>query len=413
MNIKLCKPYITGKELVYMNDIITNGKTIAGDGEYSKRVHALLQRRYGARKALLTTSATAALEFAVRLCNLQAGDEVIVPSFTFSSTINAVLLNTGVRVVFADIDPRTCNVDSQDIARKVTEKTRAIIVVHYAGVACDMDAIMRLARKHKLRVIEDAAQCIGAKYKNKYLGTIGDFGCISFHETKNITCGEGGALFINANSQRIIKQAEIIREKGTNRTKFLAGVVNKYTWVAVGASYLPSDLLAAFLLAQLEAEPKVTQLRRAIYDFYKKELQPFEKLGLATLPYCPKNATHNAHIFFILLPSRVQRNFVMQYLRQRGVGATFHYIPLHSSPMGKKLGYKAADLPITHALGTRLLRLPLYAGMTKAEMQFVVAMTEDALNAWQGLNRKDRHKETAEKRGFKNNQKGMPIAANA
>lgn len=405
MNIKLCKPYITGKELVYINDIIQNGKTISGDGEYTKRVHTLLQKRYGVKKALLTTSATTALEFAVRLCDLKQGDEVIAPSFTFSSTINAVLLNAGLKIVFADIDERTCNIDPADIARKITPRTKAILVMHYAGVACDMDAIMRIARKHKLRVIEDAAQCIGAKYKDKFLGTIGDFGCISFHETKNITCGEGGALFINTKNKRVVDYAEIMREKGTNRTKFLEGVVDKYTWVAVGASYLPSDILAAFLLAQLEVEPKITQLRKSIYNLYKKELSALANQGIVSLPYVIEHATHNAHAFFILLPTHAKRNFVMRYLRQRGVYATFHYIPLHSAPMGKKLGYKASDLPITQAQGGRLLRLPLYAGMTSEEVHYVIATTKEAIQA--SVARADENKSTMLQKRVTKNVKGM------
>lgn len=388
MTIKLCKPFITGNELKYMADIIRNGKTMCGDGEYTKKVQRLLEERYGVKKALLTTSATAALEFAVRLSNLKADDEVIVPSFTFSSTANAVLSISGVKVVFADITKDTLNIDPNDIARKITTKTKAIIVVHYGGVASDMAAVMKLARKHKLTVIEDAAQCIGARWRGKYLGTIGDFGCISFHETKNITCGEGGALFINRESKRVIAQAEIMREKGTNRTKFLQGTVDKYTWVSHGFSYLPSDLLAAFLLAQLEAESIITASRKWIFNFYQSKLGIPLVLQSAAVPTIPAYADHNAHTFFLVFKTSRDRDRVMRFLNVRGVAATFHYIPLHASPMGKKLGFAARDLPITQHVSKRLLRLPLYAGMKKAEYQYVVQTTIAAIQSLQKQEKK-------------------------
>ncbi len=379
MNIRFSKPYHTGKELTYIKDIIDNNMDGAGDGKYTKLVHEFLEKRYNVEKVFLTTSCTTALEFAVRLCDLKPGDEVIVPSFTFSSTVNAILLSEGLKVVFSEVTPDTLNIDPEDIRRKITKKTKAIIVVHYAGVACDMDPIMELAKKHKLFVIEDAAQAIESKYKGKYLGTIGDFGCLSFHDTKNITCGEGGALLINRNNKKIIEDAEIIREKGTNRTNFIRGVVDKYTWVNIGSSYLPSDLLAAYLYAQLEKVDEITKMRLSIFSFYKNLMVPFAKKGLVTIPSLPKFASGNGHIFFVLFNNTDDRNKVMDYCRSHGVAASFHYIPLHSAPQGRKLGYKKSDLEVTESASSRLLRFPLYAGMTKKEMQYISTTVQDAM----------------------------------
>ena len=335
MKVKFFKPYITGNEIKYIHDIIKNGKDMSGDGEYTQKVHAWLEKRYKVPKVLLTTSGTTALEMAVRLLNLKAGDEVIVPSFTFSSTANAILMQNGLKAVFADVDANTLNIDPNDIKRNITKHTKALLIVHYAGVACDMDAIMKIAREHKLKVVEDAAQAIESTYKRKQLGTFGDFGCLSFHDTKNITCGEGGALFINTKNVKIIEQAEIIREKGTNRSKFFRGLVDKYTWMDVGSSYLPSDLLAAYLYAQLEKIDKITSLRKKAYNYYLQKLSPFAKKAHIQLPIIPKDAKHNAHIFYILLPTAKKRDDVLTSLRKAGIGASFHYIPLHSSPQGK------------------------------------------------------------------------------
>lgn len=345
---------------------------MAGDGEYTKKVHAWFEKRYGVPKVLLTTSGTTALEMAVRLLNLNEGDEVIVPSFTFSSTANAILLQHGLKAVFADVDPHTLNIDPNDIKRKITPQTKALLVVHYAGVACDMDAIMKIAREHKLKVVEDAAQAIESTYKRKQLGTFGDFGCLSFHDTKNITCGEGGALFINTKNVKIIEQAEIIREKGTNRSKFFRGLVDKYTWMDVGSSYLPSDLLAAYLYAQLEKIDKITSLRKKAYEYYRKKLSPYEKKGLFQLPTIPKGAKHNAHIFYILLPTAKKRDEVLASLRKNGIGASFHYIPLHSSPQGKKSGGDKEALPVTTSISQQLLRLPLFADITRLEQDHII-----------------------------------------
>ncbi|MEK7576993.1 MAG: dTDP-4-amino-4,6-dideoxygalactose transaminase [Patescibacteria group bacterium] len=372
MKVKFFKPYITGNEIKYIHDIIKNGKDMSGDGEYTQKVHAWLEKRYKVPKVLLTTSGTTALEMAVRLLNLKAGDEVIVPSFTFSSTANAILMQNGLKAVFADVDANTLNIDPNDIKRNITKHTKALLIVHYAGVACDMDAIMKIAREHKLKVVEDAAQAIESTYKRKQLGTFGDFGCLSFHDTKNITCGEGGALFINTKNVKIIEQAEIIREKGTNRSKFFRGLVDKYTWMDVGSSYLPSDLLAAYLYAQLEKIDKITSSRKRAYEYYRKKLSPYEKKGFFQLPTISKGATHNAHIFYILLPTGKKRDVVLASLRKNGIGASFHYIPLHSAPQGVRTGSNPNALPITTSVSQRLLRLPLFSDITKREQDFVI-----------------------------------------
>ncbi len=372
MKVPFFTPYLTSNEIKYIQTILRDHSDIAGDGVYTKKVNKFLEDRYGIPKVLLTTSGTTALEMAVRLLSLKPGDEVIVPSFTFSSTVNAILLVNGLKPVFVEIQKDTLNIDPKDVKKKITKKTKAIMVVHYTGVACDMDKIMSIARDNKLKVVEDAAQCIEAKYKDKYLGTIGDFGCLSFHATKNITCGEGGALFINSKDKSLYEKAEIIREKGTNRSKFFRGEIDKYTWVDVGSSYLPSDILAAFLYAQLEDVEKITKLRLRIYDFYREKLTPYEKKGIIKLPTIPKYATHNAHIFYVLFRGVKERDRVLKYLKENGVGATFHYIPLHSSPEGRKLGNKADNLPITEYVGSSLIRLPLYSGMTGAEKRYVI-----------------------------------------
>ncbi len=371
MKIKFFKPFITGKELVHMSHILSKNFPISGDGVYTAKVRALLEKQYNVPAVLLTTSGTTALEMAVKLMGLHKGDEVIAPSFTFSSTINALLLND-LTVKFAEISPDTLNIDPEDIVAHITKKTKAIMVVHYAGVACDMGTIMKIARKYNLKVIEDAAQAIDAKYNGAYLGTIGDFGILSFHETKNVVSGEGGALFINTTNKKIIEYAEILREKGTNRSKFFRGEIDRYTWIDVGSSFLPSDLLSAFLFAQLSAVKKINRLRMSIYSYYKKRLEPLAKEGRIQLPCIPAYAKHNAHIFYVLFPTARERNFMLNFLRERGVQATFHYIPLHSAPQGRKLGYARGDFPITERVSDTLLRLPLWAGMNETEMIYVI-----------------------------------------
>ncbi len=371
MQIPFNRPYLTGNELKYIEDCILStqmGEKISGDGKYTHLVQSFFESRFGAKKVLMMTSGTTALELATRLLDLKNGDEVILPSFTFSSTANAIILAGG-KPVFADITEDTQNIDPADIRAKITPKTRAIIPVHYAGVACPMDEITEIAQEHSLVVIEDAAHGVNAKYKGKYLGTIGDFGCYSFHETKNYVCGEGGALLINSNDPGIIERAEIIREKGTNRSKFHRGEVDKYTWVDVGSSYLPSDILMAFLYAQLEMLDEIQNLRLNIWNACYNALKPFEAESKIRLPIVPNYAEHNAHLFYVLFHDEQIRNRIMNQLKSEGINAVFHYVPLHSSPVGCGLGYRKENLPVTENVSGRLLRLPMYAGMREGELQ--------------------------------------------
>jgi len=373
MQIPFNRPYFTGNEFRYMEDVLhslSKGGHISGDGKYTKLVQDFFQSQFGARKALMTTSCTSALELATRLLSLKPGDEVIVPSYTFSSTVNPILL-IGAKPVFADICEDTLNIDPADIRKKLTKKTRAIYPVHYGGISCAMDEIMEIAQEHELKVVEDAAQGVNAKYKGKYLGTLGDFGCYSFHETKNYVCGEGGALLINGDDPNVIESAEIIREKGTNRSKFHRGEVDKYTWVDIGSSYLPSDLLAAFLYAQLEQLDKIQDMRMNVWNTYYSALKPFEDAGKIRLPIVPDYAKHNAHLFYVLFQDEQTRDRVMNRLKGEGILAVFHYVPLHSSPVGRGLGYRKGDLPVTEEMSGRLLRLPMYAGTTKDEWEYI------------------------------------------
>ena len=382
MRIPFNRPYITGTELEYIEDLIRNiknGWTISGDGYYTKKVNEFFESRFGAKKALMTTSCTSALELATHLLNLQPGDEVIVPSFTFVSTVNPVLL-VGAKPVFAEIREDTLNIDPEDIRQKISAKTRAIYPMHYGGVACEMGEIMEIAAERNLAVVEDAAQGVNARYKNRYLGTIGDFGCYSFHETKNYVCGEGGALLINTDDKTVQERAEVIREKGTNRSKFYRGEIDKYSWVDIGSSYLPGDILAAFLYAQLEKLDEIQQSRHQVYNAYNEALKPLEEEGLLRLPIIPDYAQHNAHLFYILFNDHATRDRVMDSLKAKGVFAVFHYIPLHSAPMGMKLGYREGDLPITESVSERLLRLPMYAGMTDEELEYTISVLKFVLN---------------------------------
>jgi dTDP-4-amino-4,6-dideoxygalactose transaminase len=374
MQIPFNRPYLTGKELGYMKDVLDSlgrGGHISGDGAYTKKVQGIIESRFHARRCLLTTSCTSALELATRLLNVKAGDEVIVPSYTFSSTVNPVLM-AGARPVFAEIEENTLNIDPRDIERKITPRTRAIYPMHYAGVACAMDEIMEMAGEHDLRVVEDAAQAVNAKYRGRYLGTIGDFGCYSFHETKNYVCGEGGALLINTGDPEDEERAEVIREKGTNRNKFIRGEVDKYTWVDVGSSYLPSDILAAFLCAQLEKLDEIQEKRMHIWQAYHNGLKPLEEGGLLRLPDIPGYAEHNAHLFYTIHPDRAGRDRVLSALQEKGIRALFHYIPLDTSPVGKRIGKKRAALPKTNSLSHRLLRLPLFPGLTGEEVRYIL-----------------------------------------
>jgi dTDP-4-amino-4,6-dideoxygalactose transaminase len=375
------RPYLTGNELKNINDVLNSlksGGTLSGNGNYTKKVERFIEDRFGASKALLTMSCTAALELATLLIHIKPGDEVIVPSYTFSSTVNPILLAGG-KPVFADINEKTFNIDTNDIVEKITPKTKAIYPVHYGGVACDMEAVTSIAQEYDLFVVEDAAQGVNAKHKDSYLGSIGDFGCYSFHETKNYTCGEGGALLINTEDRTIHDRAEILCEKGTDRCKFFRGEVDKYTWVDVGSSYFPSDLLAAFLCAQFEALDVIQKSRLELYEAYRKTLHPLVQDGGIKLQHIPKYASHNAHLFSIIFQSGDTRDRCMRQLQQLGILAIFHYIPLHSSPLGLRLGYRAGDCPITERISERLLRLPMFGGITRAEKEYMLNSLGDIL----------------------------------
>lgn len=354
-------PCLSGRELEYVRAAAASGQ-IHGDGPFTMRCHAMLERRYACCKALLTHSGTAALEMAALLCDLAPGDEVILPSFTFSSTATAFLLR-GAKLVWCDIRPDTQNIDERLIESLITPRTRAIVPVHYGGVACEMDAIMEIAHRHDLFVIEDAAQAIEASYKGCLLGGIGDFGCFSFHNTKNVVAGEGGAILIN--DEALARRAEILREKGTNRSAFLRGETDKYTWVDTGSSYLPSELTAAFLQAQLEDAEAITHRRLAAWNLYHQRLAPLGKAGLLQVPHIPDHCCHNAHIFYLILPTESLRDGLLDHLNARGIRAIFHYVPLHSSPQGRRLaGGSVPHLPVTDATAAGLLRLPLYAELS-------------------------------------------------
>lgn len=353
------KPYMTGRELWYIAQAHANGH-LAGDGMFTKKCHTWLEARTGAHKALLTHSCTAALDMAAMLADIQPGDEVIMSSYTFVSTANAFVLRGGIPV-FVDIRPDTLNIDEKLIEAAITPRTKAIVPVHYAGVACEMDTIMNIAQRHNLLVIEDAAQGIMSTYKGKLLGSIGHLGAYSFHETKNIISGEGGALLIN--DERFAERAEIIREKGTNRGQFFRGQVDKYTWVDIGSSYLPGEVIAAFLWAQMEEAQSITQKRLAIWRQYHETLALLEDAGKLRRPIIPDACQHNAHMYYILLESLEKRTAVIAHLKEQGVNAVFHYVPLHSSPSGRNYGRVSGEMTNTDALSDRLLRLPLWLGV--------------------------------------------------
>jgi len=361
------KPFIIGRELDYVVQSVESGHS-SGDGKFTRKCQQLMQQCFDARQVLLTTSCTHALEMAAILCEFKPGDEVILPSYTFTSTANAFALH-GASLKFADIRPDTLNLDESKLEELITDQTRAIACVHYAGVACDMDAIKVLANKHGLIVIEDAAQGVNAKYKGAYLGTIGDLGAYSFHETKNFICGEGGAFVIN--DERFAERAEVIREKGTNRSQFFRGQVDKYTWVDVGSSYLPSDILAAFLYAQLENMTVITRKRRKIFELYSQELQPLMDEGMLKLPLIPEQCESNYHMFYILLADANVRDALIAHLGRVGILAVFHYMPLHTSPMGVKIGCRRGALPVTENISERVLRLPFYFGLSEQEVSEV------------------------------------------
>lgn len=361
-------PPYTGKEMEYMKQAVEN-KKICGDGPFTKKCNQWLEERFHAQKVLLTTSGTTALEMATILCDLHEGDEVILPSYTFSSTATSVVL-TGAKLVFVDIRPDTMNIDETKIEAAITDKTKAIMVVHYAGVACEMDTIMDIAQRHNLKVIEDAAQGVMSTYKGRYLGTIGDFGCYSFHETKNYSMGEGGALVIN--NPEYNEKAEILREKGTNRAKFFRGQVDKYTWVDYGSSYLPSDLNAAYLWAQLEKADEINENRLQSWNRYNEAFQELAEAGKIELPTIPEECVHNAHMYYVKLKDLEDRTKFIAYMKEAGVQCTFHYIPLHSAPAGQKFGIFSGNDEHTTSESDRLVRLPLYYQLSDEDQSRVI-----------------------------------------
>ena len=367
------KPFIVGKELYNIARAVVDGH-LAGDGGFTKLCHSWLEKMLGCTRSLLTHSCTAALEMSAILCDTIPGDEIIMPSFTFVSTANAFVLRGGVPV-FVDIRPDTLNIDENIIEEAITNRTRAIVPVHYAGVPCAMDEIMHTANKHGLIVIEDAAQAMFSTYRGKHLGTIGHLGALSFHETKNIISGEGGALLIN--DQRFIKRAEIIREKGTNRACFYRGEIDKYSWVDIGSSYLPSELISAFLFAQMEQAEQIISRRRRMFDQYCTLLRPLEEEGLIRLPYMDGECTSNGHIFYIITRSLAERTNLIAHLKTNGILAVFHYVPLHSSPAGMKYGKTYGSMAITDDLSERLLRLPLFYELSDDDIKFIVQKIEE------------------------------------
>lgn len=370
-------PPFLGTEFTYMKQAVENHK-ICGDGPFTKKCNEWLENKFNAKKVMLTTSGTSALEMAAWLCNIQPGDEVILPSFTFSSTATAFTL-VGAKLVFVDVRPDTMNIDEKLIEQAITPKTRVICAVHYAGVACEMDAIMDIAKRHNLKVVEDAAQGVMSSYKRKPLGTIGDFGCYSFHETKNYSMGEGGAIVINDESA--ITRAEILREKGTNRTQFYRGQVAKYNWVDWGSSYLPSDLNAAYLWAQLLEADKINDNRLATWNKYNKAFKPLAEKGIIELPVIPDGCVHNAHMFYIKCKDLKTRTSYIDFMKANDILCVFHYVPLHSAPAGIKFGRFYGEDKFTTSESDRLVRLPLYYNIDEKDLNFVITKTLEFFNA--------------------------------
>ncbi|MBQ8816376.1 MAG: dTDP-4-amino-4,6-dideoxygalactose transaminase [Lachnospiraceae bacterium] len=366
-------PPFTGKEMEYIKTAIESEK-ICGDGQFTAKCNQWIEERTGTAKCLLTTSCTHALEMAALLADIQPGDEVILPSYTFVSTADAFVAR-GATVVFVDIRPDTMNIDETKIEAAITEKTKAIAPVHYAGVACEMDTIMDIAKRHNLLVIEDAAQGIMSTYKGKALGTIGDYGCFSFHETKNYSMGEGGALLIQDPEK--IEEAEIIREKGTNRSKFYRGQIDKYTWVNYGSSYLPSDMNAAYLYAQLELADEINEARLHVWDKYYKGLKDLAEAGKITLPVIPEGCVHNAHMFYIKAKDLEERTELISFLKKNEIWSVFHYIPLHSAPAGAKFGRFHGEDVYTTKESERLCRLPMYYGLTDEQVDYIISKVKE------------------------------------
>jgi dTDP-4-amino-4,6-dideoxygalactose transaminase len=367
------QPTLMGNEMAYIAQALERSH-ISGDGFFTKKCQGLLEQELGVSKVLLTTSCTHALEMAAFLLDIQPGDEVIVPSFTFVSTINAFVIR-GARPVFIDIRPDTLNLDENQLEALLTERTRAILPVHYAGVGCEMDAIMEIAGRHAIPVVEDNAHGLFGRYKGRHLGTFGSLATQSFHETKNITCGEGGALLIN--DPRFIDRAEIIREKGTNRSRFFRGQVDKYTWVDEGSSYLPSDILAAFLYAQLEKRNEIQAQRRNVWQYYQRHLEDWAAENGVGMPFVPDYVQQPYHMFYLLMPTLHQRQALIEHLRSQGIWSVFHYLPLHLSEMGRKFGGQPGDCPVTEQASDRLLRLPFHNQLSEADLRVVVEAIRD------------------------------------
>lgn len=366
-------PPFTGKEIEYIKEAVANQK-ICGDGPYTKKCNEWIEKQTGTAKCLLTTSCTHATELSALLAEIKEGDEVIMPSYTFVSTADAFVLR-GAKVVFVDVRPDTMNMDEKLVEDAITDRTKAIVVVHYAGVGCEMDTIMDIAKRHQLMVIEDAAQGIMASYKGKALGTIGDFGCFSFHETKNLSMGEGGALLIR--DEKYIENAEIFREKGTDRSKYYRGQVDKYRWQNYGSSYLPSDMNAAYLYAQLELAEEITQTRMARWNEYYEELMPLKESGRIELPYIPEGCEHNAHMFYMKTKDQSERAELIKYLASKEIMAVFHYVPLHSAPAGIKFGRFHGEDKYTTVESERLLRLPMFYTLTSDQVEYITSQVKE------------------------------------
>ncbi len=347
-----------------------NNRKICGDGEFTKKCSNWMEKKFNSNKILLTTSGTSALEMAAILLDIKDGDEVIMPSYTFVSTADAFVM-VGAKVIFVDVNPKTMNIDENEIEKAITSKTKAIVVVHYAGISPDMDKIMKIAKEHNLKVVEDAAQGFMAKYKEKYLGTIGDLGCYSFHETKNYSMGEGGAISIN--DSKLIERAEIIREKGTNRNKFFRGEIDKYTWVDYGSSYLPSELNCAYLYPQLKKADEINNIRLSAWNYYANNLKELEEKGKIEIQYLPEYSKHNAHMFYIKTKNLEERTELIKYLKENGIQAVFHYIPLHTSPAGKKFGVFHGEDKYTTIESEKLVRLPMYYELTRKDQDEVIS----------------------------------------
>lgn len=371
--IKFNCPPVVGTELKYITSVIKSGR-LSGDGEFTKKCSKWLEEKFSCKKVLLTTSGSTALDMAAILCEIKPADEVIMPSFTFSSTANSFALR-GARIIFVDIRPDTMNINEKIIESAITEKTKAIVVVHYAGISCEMNKILDIANKHGILVVEDAAQAVMSKYDGVALGTIGDIGCYSFHETKNFSMGEGGAIVIN--NKNFIDRAEIIREKGTNRAQFFRGLVDKYTWVDIGDSFLPSELNAAYLWSQLEFADSITQRRMKIWNRYYEAMKIYEDNGYIELPYVPSKCQHNAHMFYIKLKNLEERTAYIKHMKKNGIVCAFHYVPLHTAPAGQKYGQFYRDDIYTTQESEKLVRLPLYYNLADVDVEKVILHTKE------------------------------------